>query len=375
MLSLRARLPLLPNARLESSDYINRIPLMARSFSPSNSILQIRGVGSLKRTDVDVYRLLRTRQFMSESKLTAAALALLIFDKYNQVVDAEVVNALRKEGWLDVANALSALPVSPEQIQRALKTREKKERAEAKLHKRKVEWANEFTGFYDSWRQKDPNRRLTEAEREYWAARAYVWSEDYGSGKSDRMDDPDVSVRRLHYAAQSALANWREFRTQGTSVPDGYNPASVILDKDGAEQVELSLSKAEFVDTQDVTPSDVASQELDFSKLFRRVAETHELYEADWIESIEDQIRNVNRLVAWQDWDSGGSGAGGGRTSLYLFRGVFICDSDAGFRGPFETFADAIKYSDVFVTTDATREIWVQEDFREEYSRIRLGSP
>ena len=47
-----------------------------------------------------------------------------------------------------------------------------------------------------------------------------------------------------------------------------------------------------------------------------------------------EQISDQGSLVAYQDWDSGGPGAGAGRVSVYEYEGEFYVSHDAGIDGP-----------------------------------------
>lgn len=60
----------------------------------------------------------------------------------------------------------------------------------------------------------------------------------------------------------------------------------------------------------------------------------------------EDLLSLVTRegvLVTYQDWDSGGPGAGAGRVCVYLYQGAYYSTHDAGLSGPFQTEADACR--------------------------------
>lgn len=70
------------------------------------------------------------------------------------------------------------------------------------------------------------------------------------------------------------------------------------------------------------------------------------------------RILEEGELVAYQDWDSGGPGAGAGRVSVYLFEGRYYGFHDAGMEGPFEDKVAAIDAVGLDCVTDATRRIW-----------------
>jgi hypothetical protein len=87
----------------------------------------------------------------------------------------------------------------------------------------------------------------------------------------------------------------------------------------------------------------------------------------DWLDvpgdedDLWDRILNEGELVAYQDWDSGGPGAGAGRDSIYYFGGNYYGFHDAGSEGPFKTKAEAVAVLDLYSVGDATVEIWDKE--------------
>ena len=62
--------------------------------------------------------------------------------------------------------------------------------------------------------------------------------------------------------------------------------------------------------------------------------------------------------VAYQDWDSGGPGAGAGRVSVYQYLTSFYLSHDAGLEGPFATLEEALIGSGIESIGDATVQIW-----------------
>ena len=71
-------------------------------------------------------------------------------------------------------------------------------------------------------------------------------------------------------------------------------------------------------------------------------------------------IVNEGIEVAYQEWDSGGPGAGAGRVSVYRFRDRYYGSHDAGIDGPFMAKSAALKAAGVDIVTDATVAIWHQ---------------
>jgi len=70
------------------------------------------------------------------------------------------------------------------------------------------------------------------------------------------------------------------------------------------------------------------------------------------------QILENGQEVAYQDWDSGGPGAGAGRVFVLLHEGAFYVFHDAGMNGPFRSMAEAIASGGIDQITDATVAIW-----------------
>ena len=87
-----------------------------------------------------------------------------------------------------------------------------------------------------------------------------------------------------------------------------------------------------------------------------------EMFEIDY-DSLDEEVRTTGELVAYQDWDSGETGAGAGRVSVYRYEGQFYTDTDVGIDGPFPTFDRAAEGSAVLLRTDATVETWVAAEF------------
>ena len=71
-----------------------------------------------------------------------------------------------------------------------------------------------------------------------------------------------------------------------------------------------------------------------------------------------EQILEDGLEVAYQDWDSGGPGAGAGRDSVRLYGGVFYVFHDAGMDGPFRLMSEAIASGGIDQINDATVAVW-----------------
>lgn len=73
------------------------------------------------------------------------------------------------------------------------------------------------------------------------------------------------------------------------------------------------------------------------------------------------------REVAYQDWDSGGPGAGAGRVSVYRLGDVtvgvvYFILHDAGISQGFDNLKDACEEGWIEKVNDATRAIWVDDE-------------
>ena len=70
------------------------------------------------------------------------------------------------------------------------------------------------------------------------------------------------------------------------------------------------------------------------------------------------QLSDVGQEVFWQDWDSGGPGAGAGRVSVYRFGKLFYAEHDAGIEGPYQTKQEAAAACGADEVNEATEAIW-----------------
>jgi hypothetical protein len=85
-----------------------------------------------------------------------------------------------------------------------------------------------------------------------------------------------------------------------------------------------------------------------------RTPEQQEQFE----EERDNRIMEKGTEVAYQDWDSGGPGAGAGRLSVYRYRGQFYVFHDAGMMGPYATLRRAAMEGGIERVNDATTAIW-----------------
>jgi len=84
------------------------------------------------------------------------------------------------------------------------------------------------------------------------------------------------------------------------------------------------------------------------------------LHRANWTHD-DDLIQRIlehGELVAYQDWDSGGPGAGAGRDGVYRYGRKFCVLHDAGLSGPFTSIVKALKEGEIDVINGATRRVW-----------------
>lgn len=71
-----------------------------------------------------------------------------------------------------------------------------------------------------------------------------------------------------------------------------------------------------------------------------------------------DNLLEHGEEVFWQDWDSGGPGAGAGRVSVYRYKGAYYVLHDAELEGPYSSKQEAIDKHGVALVNDATTAIW-----------------
>jgi hypothetical protein len=62
--------------------------------------------------------------------------------------------------------------------------------------------------------------------------------------------------------------------------------------------------------------------------------------------------------VTYQDWDSGGPGAGAGRVSVYRYEDAYYVSHDAGLDGPFGSEAEASESGGVDRINRASVAVW-----------------
>jgi len=70
-----------------------------------------------------------------------------------------------------------------------------------------------------------------------------------------------------------------------------------------------------------------------------------------------ERIREEGEKIAYQDWDSGGPGAGAGQVSLYKYEGRYYVFHDAGCAGPYDDMNLALDENGITWENDATQEI------------------
>ncbi len=76
--------------------------------------------------------------------------------------------------------------------------------------------------------------------------------------------------------------------------------------------------------------------------------------DADEFDLLETIVESGNE-VSYQDWDSGGPGAGAGRVSVYKYKDEFYSIHDAGMDDPFVTIEEVVKSAGIDNINDATR--------------------
>ena len=81
---------------------------------------------------------------------------------------------------------------------------------------------------------------------------------------------------------------------------------------------------------------------------------------ANWAHD-DDRIQRIlddGELVAYQEWDSGGPGAGAGRDSVYRYGRKFCVLHDAGLSRPYASIVQAVKEGGIDQINGATKRIW-----------------
>lgn len=86
------------------------------------------------------------------------------------------------------------------------------------------------------------------------------------------------------------------------------------------------------------------------------IVPNQDLNDSQW-----EDIREFGEEIAWQDWDSGGPGAGAGRVSVIRFSGAYYIDTDEGLSEPLLDRAKAIELSGVMQVNPSTVAIWLDE--------------
>ena len=76
------------------------------------------------------------------------------------------------------------------------------------------------------------------------------------------------------------------------------------------------------------------SREIDSRDLFEHFAKPEETYDEDWVEGMQEAIRNEGDRVGRQEWDSGSPAAGAGVDYVYLFRDLFFSEDGVSMYGP-----------------------------------------
>jgi len=74
-------------------------------------------------------------------------------------------------------------------------------------------------------------------------------------------------------------------------------------------------------------------------------------------DNLHDRLIDEGEVIAYQDWDSGGPGAGAGQVSVCEYGGEYYILHDAGHSGPYQDMEKALRESGVTMNNEATREI------------------
>ena len=108
------------------------------------------------------------------------------------------------------------------------------------------------------------------------------------------------------------------------------------------------------------------AREIDSRDLFERFAKPEETNDEDWMEGMQEAIRNEGDRVGRKEWDSGSPAAGAGVSYVYLFRDLFFSEDGVGMYGPFDNFIEAAQAVGLLGVNEATTSIWVDSKYRAE---------
>ncbi|MFC1657419.1 N-formylglutamate amidohydrolase [Candidatus Moduliflexota bacterium] len=82
-------------------------------------------------------------------------------------------------------------------------------------------------------------------------------------------------------------------------------------------------------------------------------------------DNLHDRLIDEGEVIAYQDWDSGGPGAGAGQVSVCEYEGEYYILHDAGHSGPYQDMDKALRESGITVNNEATREIVFLDGIKE----------
>lgn len=174
---------------------------MPKNLGPE---LKIDSVGALSKKAEGFYILHKSRLLMSESILSAEDLAVLVLESFHGKVPDKVIDLLKKHNWDDVRGSISFPPrLYLERQSLKEKERDANERVRANsFHNYLLVWIKNSKSL--SWQKTE--------DKVYWAARDYIFGDSYEQVQKNE----EVSVKRLHYAAQNIVENWNRFFNEGS---------------------------------------------------------------------------------------------------------------------------------------------------------------
>lgn len=129
-----------------------------------------------------------------------------------------------------------------------------------------------------------------------------------------------------------------------------------------AAAASLSGLSALLTESVHVRLDTISDQSSIAPKILGAEADESPLQEDDDLEEEEQDLGEIiledGKEVAYQDWDSGGPGAGAGRVSVFEYEGLFYVFHDAGMEGGYATIDEAMDKNGVVTVNNATVSIW-----------------
>ena len=270
----------------------------------SNSKIKIGNIGTFTRLSKEKFQKHQTSVHNQGGILSINELAFLIIKQSNWSIPDEIRKILLVSGWFDLIKSLN-LVVKSRDIKEKIKIRNVEIKTSDLLdEKSAIEESIKFQKFFENWLKNNEfkytnNKKYFDVtENEFWAARHY-------------------GEFRTTQATLNFISMWKNNRSK--------NLDHIInkLNKLGSDQSNKNLDESEDLDST---------------------------------------IRSNGQIVAYQNWDSGGPGAGAGSVKCYFYNNSFFVFHDAGM-DEYNSAKAAIESNGINVRTDATVEIWINKTF------------